>query len=95
MADAYKRAFISTQAAKYEDAQTNRATAEKIAEIDWHAIRKENEFFGNTSAFFGSGEEFLSRMSLKIREIEQRISYATGNPVRRIARCVDIELAKL
>lgn len=95
MRDAYKAAFISALAGKYQDAQTDLSAAEYIAEKDWEAMKEDNEFFGNTAAFFGSGEDFLDRLSAKTMELEIRMAALTGRGISTIRRKVDRELARL
>jgi hypothetical protein len=95
MADAYKAAFINSVAKENEGPGIDASTAHHIAECEWKAMKEENEYLGNTTAFFGSAEQFFDRMSRKMMELEFRLSKLTGRRRDFAARMVDVALASV
>lgn len=93
MSDSYKASFIARMAAEYEKAGEEQG-AHFLAEKEWHRLRSENQFFGNTGTFFGTAEDFLCKLSSKMLEIEFHLAQGTGKPASAIRRDVDKLLAK-
>jgi len=91
MADAYKASFMASIVAKYEKA--GEENGHYLAGKEWEAMKRENEFFGNTGTFYGTGEEFLARLSAKMRDMERELAERTGKPAWAIRRDVDKFLA--
>ena len=93
MSDAYKASLINSLTAQYEDDPKTQGHGVYLAEKDWEIMKKENEFLGNTGTFFGTAEDFISRMSLKMRELDFRIAEKTGKPLCAVRRDIDKRLA--
>lgn len=95
MADAYKNAYITARTSKYIKDGLDHLTALHVAEIDWKQAKEENEHLGNTTTFFGTGEEFLARLSCKLSVMDDALSLATGKPLKRVRLEVDKFLAAI
>ena len=92
MSDAFKRAFLSKVAAKYEKEDGCRADyAIHLAIEDYKEAQANNEHFGNTCTFFGDANVFLKHLTAKIAQCEMVIAKAQGrnpdsNVIDRVAK---------
>jgi len=93
MADAYRSAVVEKIAADYENDGLCSADSHSLAEKEWDKMKAENEYLGNTCTFFGSAEEFLSRLSAKRFELESRLAFEAKFPRAALSRNVDKMMA--
>lgn len=95
MADAFKASFLASATAQYEADRATAGIGHKLALMDWDAIRSDNEYFGNTATFYGTGEDFLAALSSKLASIEIHLAARTGRPVRLVRKDIDTRLASV
>jgi hypothetical protein len=93
MADAYKNAFITASAAKYVKTGMDGSEAYYVACGEWEQAKLENEHLGNTTTFFGTGEDFLSLLSGKLALMDEALAQVTGRSRVRTRLNVDKLLA--
>jgi hypothetical protein len=93
MSDAYKQSYVNSMAVKYEKTGMDSSAAFYLASKDWEESKLENEHLGNTATFFGTGEEFLERLSNKMFEIDYELSKLTGKTPKFTRLDIDKRLA--